>query len=59
MAIFTKVTNAQQDYVQSSDTDFHANRTTNVASMDTNSFTPLSKVIACTTPTLTKLTISH
>jgi len=46
-------------HVQNPDTDFHANRIINVASMGTNSFTPRSKATACTTPTLTKLTISH
>jgi len=42
--ISTNVTNAQQDYVQSSGTGIHTNRIINLESKNRNSFTPGSRV---------------
>ena len=42
--ISTKVTNAEQDYMQSSDTEFQPNRIINLESKNRNSFTPGSEV---------------
>jgi hypothetical protein len=44
MPIFTELTNAYQHYVHTSYTELHPKWTINVASTDSNSFTPSSKV---------------